>query len=71
MTDHYKEKAFESAIENYMLTEAGYIKGDKDSFDPQRGLDPTVLLDFIQETQPKFFDMLVCMWIYSCCHELS
>jgi len=50
--DH-KEIAFESAIENHLLTHAGYSKGDKDSFDPARGFDPTVLLDFVRETQQK------------------
>ena len=53
MPGQYTEKAFESAIENHLLTVTGYIKGDKDAFDPERGLDPTVLLAFIQETQPK------------------
>lgn len=49
----YKEQAFESAIENHLLTKTGYAKGNKDAFDPERGLDPTELLGFIQETQPK------------------
>ena len=33
-------------------------KGNKDAFDPERGLDPTVLLAFIQETQPKEWEYL-------------
>ena len=54
----YGEKAFESAIESHLLTKAGYIKGDKDAFDSERGLDPAVLLAFIQETQPKEWEYL-------------
>ena len=53
MPGQHTETAFESAIEEHLLTHAGYIKGDREAFDPERGLDPTVLLEFIQETQPK------------------
>jgi len=53
MSGQHTERAFESAIENYLLTKAGYTEGDKDAFDAERGLDPTVLLAFIQNTQPK------------------
>ena len=49
----YTETNFEYAIENYLLTKAGYAQGKKEAFDTERGLDPTVLLAFIQETQPK------------------
>ena len=58
MPGQHTEIAFESAIENHLLTKAGYTKGDKDAFDPERGLDPTVLLAFIQETQPKEWEYL-------------
>ncbi len=53
MPGQHTELAFESAIEDHLLTTAGYAKGDRDAFDPDRGLDPTVFLSFIQETQPK------------------
>jgi len=53
MPGQHTEMAFESAIENHLLTKAGYCKGDKETFDPARGLDPTVLLEFVQHTQPK------------------
>jgi type I restriction enzyme R subunit len=53
MPGQHTETAFESAIEDHLLTKAGYTKGDKDAFDPERGLDPTVFLSFVQETQPK------------------
>ncbi len=53
MPGQHTEKAFEVAIEDHLLTKAGYTKADKDAFDPERGFDPTVLLSFIQETQPR------------------
>ena len=58
MPGQHTETAFESAIENHLLTKAGYAKGDKNTFDPNRGFDPTVLLAFIQETQPKEWEYL-------------
>jgi len=53
MPQQHTEAAFETAIEHHLLTVAGYTQGDRDTFDLQRGLDPTVLLPFIQETQSK------------------
>ncbi len=53
MPGQHTETAFESAIEEHLLTKAGYTKGNRDTFDPARGLAPTVLLEFIRETQPK------------------
>ncbi|HPQ44261.1 MAG TPA: type I restriction endonuclease [Syntrophales bacterium] len=49
----HTETSFESAIEGHLLTKAGYEKGNKDTFDPTRGFDTAVLLEFIQDTQPK------------------
>ena len=53
MPGRHDETSFESAIEDHLLTKGGYGKGDPGSFDPVRALDPTVLLPFIRETQPK------------------
>jgi type I restriction enzyme R subunit len=53
MPGQHTETAFESAIENHLLTKAGYKKGDRKTFDQARGFDPTVLLDFVRETQPE------------------
>jgi len=53
MASNYTEYAFESAIEQYLTTAGGYIKGINDTFDKERCLDPTILIPFIQETQPK------------------
>jgi len=49
----YTETAFEKAIEDLLLTNSGYIKGNPDTYDASHALDPTVFLDFIKETQPK------------------
>jgi type I restriction enzyme, R subunit len=53
MAGQYKEIAFESAIENHLLTGGGYIKADPLNFDRDRAIDPTILIPFIQETQPR------------------
>jgi type I restriction enzyme R subunit len=58
MPGQYTECAFESAIEHHLLSLGGYVKGDPNAFDPERCLDPTVLLPFIRETQPKEWEYL-------------
>jgi type I restriction enzyme R subunit len=58
MPGQYTEAAFEAAIEYHLLTFGGYTKADPDTFDRARGLDPTVLLPFIQETQPREWEYL-------------
>ena len=58
MTIDHSEYAFESAIESHLFTKAGYAKADRNAFDPERGLDPSILLQFIQETQPKEWSYL-------------
>ncbi len=58
MPVNYKEIAFEDAIEWYLTEYGGFEKGDKNSFDPERGLDPTVLIPFIKATQAKEWDYL-------------
>lgn len=54
----YNEKAFESAIEEHLLQSKEYIKGNPENFDRQRCIDPTVLIPFIQKTQPKEWEYL-------------
>ena len=58
MSKQYTEAAFESAIEHHLLTFGGYTKLDPTTFDPARGLDPTVFLAFVQETQPDEWQYL-------------
>ena len=55
--DH-REKAFEEAIENSLLTRGGCIRADPANFDRERCLDPTVLIPFVQETQPTEWQYL-------------
>lgn len=58
MTVDHREVAFESLIEHWLLTAGGYDKGNVNTFNPVRCLDPTVLLSFIQETQSKEWEYL-------------
>jgi type I restriction enzyme R subunit len=58
MPGRHTETTFESAIEEHLLLKSEYGKGDKDAFDPERGLDPTILIPFVQETQPKEWQYL-------------
>jgi len=52
------EKAFETAIEDYLTSAGGYAKGDREAFDSERGLFPQEALAFIRETQPKEWEYL-------------
>ena len=58
MAIDHTEKAFETAIENSLLTQGGYSKAAPKNFDRSRCLDPTVLVPFIQETQPEVWQAL-------------
>lgn len=53
MPVNHREIAFEEAIEHHLLTAAGFTRADRDNFDRERAIDPTVLLPFIKETQPE------------------
>lgn len=48
-----KEKNFEEAIENYLITEGGYQKGNSKALNRATALDEDTFLKFIQTTQPK------------------
>ncbi len=58
MTVDHKERAFESAIENHLLTNGGYTKTDQACFDQQRSLDTTQLIPFIKGTQADIWQSL-------------
>ncbi|MCQ2270809.1 MAG: DEAD/DEAH box helicase family protein [Bacteroidales bacterium] len=60
--DRLKEKNFEQDIETYLLTEGGYIKGDQSTYDKKRAIDMPVLLQFIQNTQPKVWQRYVNLY---------
>jgi type I restriction enzyme R subunit len=55
--DH-RERAFEAAIEHYLLTSAGYAKGDPGSFDRDRAIFPGEFIAFVKATQPEVWQSL-------------
>lgn len=58
MPGQHTEYAFEAAIEHYLMTAGGYEKGDREAFDHERGLFPSEVIAFIQNTQPKEWEYL-------------
>jgi len=54
-----KEKRFEEDIEEYCITNGGYIKGDPSTFDRKIALDRATFLTFIKTSQPKSWDRYV------------
>lgn len=46
------EKRFESDIEQYLLNEGGYTKGNQKTYDKARAIDMATLVAFIEQTQP-------------------
>jgi type I restriction enzyme R subunit len=55
--DH-RERAFEAAIEDSLLTRGGYAKADPEKFDRERAIDPTVFIPFVKDTQPETWQAL-------------
>mgnify|MGYP006876616612 CR=1 FL=1 len=51
-----KEKRFEEDIEDYFITNGGYIKGEPTAFDRKIALDKATFLNFIQTSQPKSWE---------------
>ena len=49
----YKEKRFEEDIENFLLSNGGYTKGDMSNYDANRAIDMSKLIAFIKITQPN------------------
>lgn len=47
------EKNLEKDIEEYFITEGGYVKGDQKTYDKVRAIDLDTLIRFITSTQPK------------------
>jgi type I restriction enzyme R subunit len=58
MPGQHTEQAFETAIEYHLTSVGGYGKGERDSFDLNRGLFPQDFLAFIKETQPQEWEYL-------------
>lgn len=60
----HSEYYFEEAIEQRLITQGGYVKGNPKEYDPQIALFPKDVIAFIQATQPKVWDK-----IYASCKE--
>ena len=48
-----KEKRFEEDIEEYLITEGGYTKGNPQDFDRELALDTKTFIAFLKKSQPK------------------
>ena len=48
-----KEKRFEADIESYLLMEGGYVKGNMTTYNREKAIDLSKLVDFIKTTQPN------------------
>jgi type I restriction enzyme R subunit len=51
-TPRHYEAAFETVIEHHLLGN-GYLPVSRDGFDRERAFFPSVVLDFVKDTQPK------------------
>ncbi len=54
-----KERNFEADIEQWLLAEGGYTKGDQKTYDKERAIDMTMLTTFLALTQPKPWERYV------------
>ena len=60
MTDFdVKERRFEQDIEEYLITEGGYEKGNPSSFNRSLALDTGTFVSFIKNSQPKKWERYV------------
>ena len=60
MTDFdVKEKRFEEDIEDYLIHDGGYLKGDPTSFNRKTGLNERTFVEFIKDSQPKQWERYV------------
>ena len=53
MSNLTKETAFETAIIQALVENGGYTEGDAKTYDPQLGLFPEDVIEFLRTTQPK------------------
>jgi type I restriction enzyme R subunit len=58
MPGQHTERAFESAIEEHLVSSGGYLRGDPNAFDRDRCIDVATFLAFVRETQPKEWEYL-------------
>ena len=57
--DDLKERNFEADIEQWLLNEGGYTKGDQRTYDKERAIDMATLTAFLALTQPKPWERYV------------
>src|ERR1700761_9379130 len=53
MTVSHNENAFETAIEHSLLSAGGYRQGDPAEFTAALGLTPSLVIEFLRDSQPK------------------
>lgn len=58
MPINHTEKAFEDSIEDSLLSNGGYFKGNPNNYYKELALIPTELFQFIEDTQVKVWDEL-------------
>lgn len=58
MATQTKEHAFESYVEQVLLTKAGWGKGNKSDWDVERALFASEVCRFLQDTQPEQWDAM-------------
>lgn len=51
-----KEKRFEQDIEDYLITQGGYDKGNPKNFDRKLALDKETFISFLKNSQPKTWE---------------
>lgn len=56
--DIHKEKTFEAAIEESLITDGGYTKGNISDYDKELALDIPTVIRFLKSTQPKEWEKL-------------
>ncbi len=54
----HDETAFETAIEEHLITHGGYIKGNPKDFSVEYAMDTKILMKFLRDSQPKSWDKL-------------
>ncbi|HQN00365.1 MAG TPA: hypothetical protein PLL36_04780, partial [Candidatus Hydrogenedentes bacterium] len=59
MPGQHTENAFETAIEQHLTSAGGYEKGNRETFDSERGLFHADVIAYIQKTQPKEWEYLL------------
>ena len=57
-----KEKRFEQDIEENLIKNGGYTKGDPTRFNRVSGLDEGTFVSFIKNSQPKLWERYVTIY---------